>query len=367
MKTQDRLVVWIALLAGGVWMLSGAVNSALTWSSRIPESLTNIVFPSTISPAAWHAVAPWPAILAVASALTLAAIFAVASTIALAAKTTPRVTFVLLWFCAILASFATNVVWSVGEILAGWPPARFAMLLNGAQDTVLRAGYWGIVWGWLPAVVAIFLLRRHEPSMAGIRVRAGTTAVAIVAAVALVVSLPLSTAANRGATAQLQPSPAPSTPTVVYGSPTVAAAVESPGDNWCGGDQVAVTVGQTDAATGHRRLDIRLVNTGERSCVVDGYPDVAFDDTSGSAMETLMVHGGSFMTTDARRQPITLAPNAAAQASLGWNAMAPAGSTTVGTILVAPYAGAVRQKSSAALDIVNGGAVAVTAWEVASR
>jgi hypothetical protein len=47
--------------------------------------------------------------------------------------------------------------------------------------------------------------------------------------------------------------------------------------------------------------------------------------------------------------------------------MATAGSTTVGTILVAPYAGAVRQKSSAVLDIVNGGAVAVTAWEVASR
>jgi hypothetical protein len=80
-----------------------------------------------------------------------------------------------------------------------------------------------------------------------------------------------------------------------------------------------------------------------------------------------MVHGGSFMTTDARRHPITLAPGAAAQASLGWNAMAPAGSTTVGTILVAPYAGAVRQKSSAVLDIVNGGAVAVTAWEVVSR
>jgi hypothetical protein len=73
------------------------------------------------------------------------------------------------------------------------------------------------------------------------------------------------------------------------------------------------------------------------------------------------------MTTDARHHPITLAPGAPALASLGWNAMAPAGSTTVGTILVAPYAGAVRQKSSAVLDIVNGGAVAATAWKVASR
>ncbi|MGW6172504.1 hypothetical protein ACWF5H_03325 [Arthrobacter sp. NPDC055138] len=50
---------------------------------------------------------------------------------------------------------------------------------------------------------------------------------------------------------------------------------------------------------------------------------------------------------------------------LGWNAMAPAGDTPAGAVLVAPYAGTDREKLPVALDIVNGGAVAVTAWQAA--
>jgi hypothetical protein len=77
-----------------------------------------------------------------------------------------------------------------------------------------------------------------------------------------------------------------------------------------------VTVGQTDAATGHR---------------------------------------------------ITLTPGAAAQASLGWNATAPAGSTTWARFSLPRTPARFARNLSAVLDIVNGGAVAVTAWEVASR
>ncbi|MEE1620937.1 DUF4232 domain-containing protein [Zafaria sp. J156] len=60
---------------------------------------------------------------------------------------------------------------------------------------------------------------------------------------------------------------------------------------------------------------------------------------------------------------VVLEPGGAARALLGWNAMAGAGDTRAGTLLVAPYAGAERAKLPVDLDIVDGGAVAVTAWE----
>ena len=47
--------------------------------------------------------------------------------------------------------------------------------------------------------------------------------------------------------------------------------------------------------------------------------------------------------------------------------MAAAGDTQAGTVLVAPYAGSDREKLPVVLDIVNGGAVAVTAWQAVDR
>jgi hypothetical protein len=43
--------------------------------------------------------------------------------------------------------------------------------------------------------------------------------------------------------------------------------------------------------------------------------------------------------------------------------MATTADTPAGAVLVAPYAGTDREKLPVALDIVNGGAVAVTAWQ----
>ena len=52
---------------------------------------------------------------------------------------------------------------------------------------------------------------------------------------------------------------------------------------------------------------------------------------------------------------------------MGWNAMAAAGDTRVGSMLVAPYAGTLRQKSTVDLDIIDGGTVSVTAWQKAGK
>ena len=88
----------------------------------------------------------------------------------------------------------------------------------------------------------------------------------------------------------------------------------------------------------------RLTNNGSAPCVLESYPDVAFDNVDGWAIDVLVVHGGSFMTDDPGIKPVTLAPGESAQASMGWNAMAAAGDTRVGSMLVAPYAGTLRHE-----------------------
>jgi hypothetical protein len=111
-------------------------------------------------------------------------------------------------------------------------------------------------------------------------------------------------------------------------------------------------------------MPIRLVNTGGSPCVLNSYPDVAFNDVAGWAMEVLLVRGGSFMTTDPGVRPVIVVPGGTAEAYLGWNAMAGAGDTRVGTVLVAPFSGAARSSLAMDLDMVNGGYVAVTAWSL---
>lgn len=368
---------WTAVVAGLGWLVSGALYGVLTWFGfGIPATVVRLVTPETVAGTAWHSVMPWPVVVPALSALVLMGLTAFLAQFVLPRSAPeaerPLPTFLAVWFCVVLASFATGVLWSGGTVLANWPPARLAMLFSDVESDLLSAGYWGIAWGWIPALAGLLAARRQRtahtagtartapPRASSIRI--GMT---VVVAVLLVASAPLAAAANRAArTPEAVPAPAPSQPQVVYGSPETAAAHQAPGPDWCPSGQVSITPGQTDAAAGHRGLDIRLVNTGAAPCVLNSYPDVTFDDSAGWAMEVLLVRGGSFMTTDPGVHAITLAPGASAHASLGWNAMAAAGVTRAGTLLVAPYAGAVRQSSPADLDIVNGGAVSVTAWQL---
>lgn len=381
---------WTALAAGLGWLLSGALYGLLTSFSVVPSGFVRLLSPETVRSTAWQAVMPWPAVVAVLSTLTLMGLTAVLLQFVLArsavesagesgvqpaaesavGRKRPPTSVMAVWLCVILASFATSVLWSAGTILAQWPPARLALLFNSVQSDLLSAGYWGIVWGWVPALAGTFAARRQQQSARPERrtrppARLVWIAATAICAAVLVASAPVSAAANRAARPpQAAPSPPPSQPEVVYGSPEIGPARQAPEAGWCSSEQVSLSVGQPDAATGHRGLGIRLVNTGGTPCVLNSYPDIAFDDTGGWAMEVLLVRGGSFMTTDPGAHAITVLPGAAAEAFLGWNAMAGAGDTHVGTLLAAPYAGAARQSSAISLDIVNGGAVSVTAWSL---
>ncbi|MDI3212258.1 DUF4232 domain-containing protein [Arthrobacter sp. AL12] len=385
-----------AAAAGIGWLISAALFAALSWFSVFPVSLTRLVVPETVAASSWHAVAPWPILIPALSVLTLLGMLLLLLRLLVsrpADRIDNRTAMMSVWLCVVLASFFTSVLWSAGSITAQWPPPRMAMVFDSAGPALLAAGYWGVVWGWIPALVWIRVAARSLDGDAGDnavsgggqdglhplrtaatgprrpRARLGALlAATAVCAVLLVAAAPLSGAATRAAAnaAQVRPAPSPS-PTeqpVVYGSPTVGPLQQTPDPSWCSSEQVAISLGEPDAATGHRGMPIRLVNSGTVPCVLNAYPDVAFDDTGGWAMDILTVRGGSFMTTDPGPRAITVAPGAAAQAALGWNAMAGAGDTRVGAILVAPFSGAARTRLPADLDMISGGYVAVTGWSL---
>lgn len=290
-----------------------------------------------------------------------------------------------IWACTVAAGALLAGVWALGGIAADWPPARAAFLVREVQPLVGSGAYWGLLWGWIPAWIGVSVApgRIGSPTRSGSPAR-GTAPVlrllpAVLFAVVLVAAMPLASEANRNAApvpAATEPVPAP----VPIGQPDASSATEpgAPGSaqpdgrHWCAGDDVALSLGAGDAATGHRAQQLLVKNTSPRACRLGTYPDVAFDDPAGNAMNVLFYRGGSFLTEDTGTGVVVLQPGGTASASMGWNAMAPAGSTTPGTLLAAPYVGADRARLAVngagpglGLDIVDGGAVAITAWSAA--
>lgn len=403
-----------------MWLLStGAFALVAAGGRPFPMSAVGLVFPATVPGWLASSVVPWPLAAVLVSALAVGGVaFALAplasaaarpgtataagrtpaatGAVSAAAGHTPGITsagtarrgtvILALWCVVILAAAVTGGLVALGGIAANWPPSRLLELASPVVPAVSTAAYWGVLWGWLPAVLAARPLLQQAvagPTSPATSARSASRdepgsrswlrpLPAALFAVLLVAAFPLAQSANQAA-APAPPVAEPLPEPVVYGSPPVSAAVESgapesvnpdpEGGRWCTGGDTAVVLGGGDAATGHRAQELLINNTGEAACTLARYPDIAFDDEGGSAMSVLVFRGGTFMTDDPRLEPVVLQPGTSARALLGWNAMAAAGDTRVGTVLAAPYAGTEREKLPVVLDIVNGGAVAVTAWQ----
>lgn len=375
-------VAFVAGLAGGAaWLATAFINHLVATVGTGPVTaglapLLPATGPSWIAASA----TPWQFLIPLAAGLALGAIVFAAVPAALRAVARPgrAPVFLVIWACVVAASAVLGLVWAVGGIVVDWPPARLSFLVRGVQPEVGAGASWGLAWGWAPAWIAAAVGRRSERTRTGNRRTARIMRLlpAVGFAVVLVAALPLASDANRAPAPQppaAEQAPAP----VPIGQPAVSYTIEdgAPGSDhpaggtWCAGGDVRTVLGRGDAATGHRAQRLRITNTSDRACRLGAYPDVAFDDAGGNAMNVLFYRGGSFMTEDPGPSVVVLPPGASAVADLGWNAMAPAGATTPGTLLVAPSAGADRTRlpvntagGELSLDIVDAGAVAITAW-----
>jgi hypothetical protein len=355
-------------------MLSGLAASSTRWLSAI-----ELILPPTVPVGTWLQITPWNILLPCLGALLFAGLLALGLIGMLAWgpwRAAPRgVGFLCIWLSAVIAAYLVAAVWAFGATIANAAPTGLEWAFRSAQPDLLASASFGVVWGWLPALVAVLVAGRRVPDAPGdaqprrpVRLRwAVILAVALVigTGAGVVLAQPAAERADRiaaGGTADGLPAVTPSpTPRPAAAPPRVAPNAVSPGANWCPPAQTVLSASGVEGALGHRALTLVLINRSRAACVVDGYPDVAFADADGHAVAIDVGHGSSYTAADPGPTELTVAPGASVEAHLGWAATG-ARDDTVSSLRAAAYPGGERTPLAIDSDLVAGTSVSVTAW-----
>jgi hypothetical protein len=350
-----RALVLTALLSSVLWVGIGAAGAVVSYFGLGPSGVATLLLPQTLPRTVWFA--PPPQL--VLGAAIGGAVHAGAVALLLPAVTRRARRVVPIWFASVLAGVLATAVVATAFALPDLAVLGRASVLGAVAQQVAPAALWGVVWGWLPAVIGSRLGDAAPARVSGWLPAALVLVAAGAAAVLVLPGVATATRAEPEPPVAAVPSP---TPTHI-GWAQIDPPSPTPEPGACGSEDVTVTLGAEDAATGHRTLPLRVTNTGSAACSVEGYPDVVFDDVEGDAMDVLVVRGGSFMTTDDGPARIRLTPGASAQADLGWNAQSAAGEQRAGRVLVSVRPGEARLPADVDLDVKDGGSVALTAWK----
>lgn len=370
--------LWVgAGFAGVLWVVSGGLNALLGWYS-VPGGGRAGVLPETVPYAVWARPGVWAAASVLVGVIAVAFVHRAVTSV-IAADTRRRTAALITWFAAVLAGGLVGAAGDIAGIVVAFPPQRLAWLLDGLGTSAAIGAYWGLVQGWIPALVVAFGLGRGRStsvagSSAGGRMpRSRWIAVGGVA-VALIALVPIGVAGQRAAiTASAQQEAIDSgfneddgaLPDPFTGStpvPTVAADGVTPEADWCTPAQAMVLFGDHEAATGHRVTSIRLMNFSEGACVVSGYPDIAFADQNGNLLDVQVERGNSFMATDLGAQRVEIPAGGTAIAYIGWNANPTVDELVATELFAAMFPGETRGSWPVETDIVEGSSVTLTAW-----
>lgn len=357
--------LWL-LFAVGRWLLSRVQGPAAQLARLVPE-----VVPAGLL---WGESGIWLMLALLVGAVSIALVHASL------AEVTARGAgmFVPAWFATVAAGAVVGLALDLAvawDSLGDFGPRG---LLAGEFGAAAAAGaLWGLGVGWMPGLVARasapVVTAEGRPASSGIRSRwlvpaASFSVIAVLlsgvaAHAARTAAIEAEVAARQEAEAETTfgalPDPeAPGVP--VPEAANVSLTGLDPA--WCTSDRAMVLKGESDAATGHRGMPIRLMNFSDQPCVIEGYPDVAFGDQNQHLLDVTIEHGGSFMAQDPGPQRIEVPAGGYAVTVLGWDAASPHGALVTKTVYAAPTAGMSRGSWPIDLDIVEGSTVAVTAW-----
>lgn len=359
------------IVAGLAWVVSDwMARLAFASPGLLQRTILGALAPDTMSVGAE---AEWPAgaLTALAWAVGVGAAYLLATT--LLRPLTGRSGFAASWFAAIVAGALVAGIAAVATVVAAIADPMARAQLSSAFLPV--AAHWGLVWGWLPALATVLLARadvpvpatpESEPSSTPAS-RPGTTRIAVVAAaIALAAALvtivavePIAVAAWHGDLQGREPAPAPApTATPV---PEVAPGEWQVDPLWCTDNQLEFAASEPDAAAGSRGMRVVATNVSGATCVLEGYPDVAFSDPVTSALDVRVEHGSAMGGDDAGPVRVELAAGDSATATIAWRAMAASDQDPAGWLHLAPYHGGIRQMLQIETDI-TGGEVVVGAW-----
>lgn len=363
-----------SLVVALLWLGSSGAFAFLAGQERIPRQILAHVLPESMPSSLVYLTFPWVVLVPLLSTVTVFFVHLLFAGLVDTDASGPRSTrFLALWFVAVVTGVLATAPYALSAIITAFPPSRAAFILDPAGSLILQSGYWGLLLGWIPALLGVrraapeavaVASRRRLPVLAGVVVLAlclSTLTLGAGARAARVASAEASAVAE-GETLGAVPDPdVESTP-----PPTIAPDAD-PDDidpSWCTPEQATPLLGDPDAATGHRVLTIEVMNFSDTPCVLNGYPDLAFADADGSAIDVTVTHGGSFMAEDPGAMPITVPAQGYGVTRIGWNAMATDGELATYTLYSALYPGLERGSWPITLDIVAGGEVFVTAWAV---
>lgn len=355
-----------AVVAALLWLASGGLE--LLGRQTLPgpvRHVLSLVAPETIPVQELTAPAPWGFIMITLSVLALFAVYvALAAVVRRQLPGNTATAFAAYWLCAVASGFLVPAIPVVIELANAVVQQQTPFGL--VAERAAGAAQWGLIFGWIPAIVAVALdgAGRPERRVFSRRMIAIPAAgLFLLAAVGLTVAAPLAYAAVQAQIpSEAVPEPAPTGTPV----PAVAPGDWQPDPLWCTSGQLEMSAGVPDAALGSRALLMRAENVSDAACIVEGYPDVAFADEFSSALDVAVDHGGGMLSDDPGVARIEVLPGAAVVSTLGWSAMPTAGQDAAGWLHVASHHGAQRQMILVETDI-TGGTVSVTAWAPAGE
>ncbi|MCQ1999971.1 hypothetical protein [Arthrobacter zhaoxinii] len=150
-------------VVAALWLLSGLGYSVLVNDGRLPAAFTALVFPDTL-PIRAQVLLDNPGRVLVAGLTALAVAAATLALLPAPGRTgaTPRRTrFLAAWMSVALAAVAGSAALGTGMVLADWPTGQEAWVFTMVSPVLLTGAYWGIAWGWLPALVSL-AARTHD-------------------------------------------------------------------------------------------------------------------------------------------------------------------------------------------------------------
>ncbi|MET9517309.1 DUF4232 domain-containing protein [Streptomyces sp. NPDC002994] len=164
---------------------------------------------------------------------------------------------------------------------------------------------------------------------------------------------------TRSASAAPAPAPAP---------PASGSPAEAQGPAGCSSGQPEVSMGEVQAALGHRAVGLTLTNCGKDPYQVFGYPSVQARGTDGKVLDVWVKRGSSYMGTDKGPTSVILAPGESVRSLISWTSNPETGRLQQASALeIAPAAGEkARTFPLEGSDVRTVDELTLTAWQAAA-
>lgn len=358
--------VLIGLAASGLWLLTGAVYIVLAYDS-IPHRLLGMIGIGQLQAQFWV----WPGLWPLAALLLSAAVLTSVSVLISDRPSTRGNAFLVGWMSVIIATAVLGLVIDIARVIDVVAQSGVNGLSIASLESTARASFWGILVGWLPALIVFAPLQARETPRRNLALF-GT---ALLSAILL---LGVALAGDEAHQQQVAAENAASQPYTddsgAYIDPAATGEpvpLTAPGmtlpeldPTWCTPEVSMLLLGASDAATGHRGQAITLMNFSEEPCVIDGYADIAFADQNGHVLDVGVAPGSGFMATDPGPSLITVPAQGQAIMFITWDANSTNGALVARSLHAAATPGMQRGSWPVVLDVVEGSSVEITAWSL---